>query len=235
MDEVIDEQPPARTLILFSDYACPLSYLGKVAMDRYAKWAIFPVNSEYRIFDLYNYIRSPNGGLERDIDLSDENYFTEVQASAKVLNEQLSLVDKLESPGFVDSYNAHKAALFVKREYPEAVFKQFHERVFQFRWQKGRDISQPNVLGSIGSSVGISSREIQSALNDSELEERLDALLKKRQRTRRPISPTTVYQELAMHGVVPFQTISQLVDAGQGHPGDEMGSQWFRYREYFDV
>lgn len=235
MSQRINERPPPRTLVLFSDYACPLSYLAKKAIDQYAKWAIFPVETDYRLFDLYNYIRSPDGDLERSLDLADENYFTEVQVSAEVLNDQLNLVNKLESPGFVDSYNAHKTALFVKKEYPEAVFKQFHEEVFQFRWREGRDISQPGVVKSIGLSVGISSREVQSALDDPELGEELDTLFKKRQRTRRPISPTTVYQELAVYGVIPFQTISQLVEAGQGHPGDEMGSQWFRYGEYFDV
>lgn len=235
MNQRINEQPPPRTLILFSDYACPLSYLAKKATDQYAKWAIFPVGLDYRPFDLYNYIRSPVGELEKDLDVADENYFTEVQASAEVLNDQLNLVDELESPGFVDSYNAHKAAFFVKREYPGAVFKQFHESVFRSRWKEGSDISQPEVLGSVGSSVGIPSRDIQSALDDSELEGDLNTLIKKRQRTRRPISPTTVYQELAVHGVIPFGTISQLVDAGQGHPGDEMGSQWFRSHEYFDI
>ncbi|RLM32878.1 DsbA family protein [Haloarcula sp. Atlit-120R] len=235
MSQRIDEQPPPRTLILFSDYACPLSYLAKEAMEQYAEWAIFPVDTDYRLFDLYNYIRSPSGDLDRDIDLADEQYFTEVQESAKVLNEQLKLVDTLQSPGFVDSYNAHKAAFFVKKEYPEEVFKHFHEKILQARWREGRDISQPDVLRSIGSSTGVSSGEIQTALDDSELGEELDTLFKKRQRTRRPISPTTVYQELSVHGVVPSQTISQLVDAGQGHPGDEMGARWFRYREYFNV
>lgn len=235
MSQLINQQPPPRTLVLYSDYTCPLSYLAKKAMDRYTKWAIFPVGADYRLFDLYNYIRSPDGNLERDLDQANENYFTELQSSANVLNDQWNLVDKLESPGFVDSYNAHKAALFVKEEYPETVFKQFHEEVFRSRWREGSDISQPSVLGSTGSLVGISSSEIQSALDDSELEEELDTILKKRQRTRRPISPTTVYQELAVHGVVSFQEISQLVDAGQGHPGDEMGSRWFQYREHFDI
>lgn len=227
MNQRIDEQPPPRTLVLFSDYTCPLSYLGKKAMEQYSKWAIFPVDTEYRLFDLYNYIRSSNGNLDRTLDLSDDDYFLEVQESAKVMNEQLNLVNNLQTPGFVDSHDAHKAAFFVKREYPTAVFEQFHEEVFRTRWCEGRDISQPDILGSIGSSVGIPSVEIESALNDSQIEDDLNMVLKKRQRTRRPISPTTVYQKHSLHGVTQFKRISQLVDASQGHPGDVRGAQWF--------
>lgn len=227
MGQRINEQPPPRTLVLFSDYACPLSYLGKKAMEQYSKWAIFPVDTEYRLFDLYNYIRSTDGDLDRSLDLSDENYFSKVQESAKILNEQLNLVNKLQSPGFVNSYNAHKAAFFVKKEYPTAVFEQFHEEIFRTRWREGKDIFQSDVLGSIGPPVGIPSSEIESALNDSKIEDELNIILKKRQRTRRPISPTTVYQKHSLQGVVPFEAISQLVDVGQGHPGDIMGAQWF--------
>lgn len=227
MSQRIDEQPPPRTLVLFSDYTCPLSYLGKKAMEQYSKWAIFPVDTEYRLFDLYNYIRSSDGDLDRTLDLSNKNYFAEVQESAKILNEQLNLVNKLQSPGFVDSYDAHKAAFFVKKEYPTAVFEQFHEEIFRTRWRKGKDISKLDVLRSIGPLVGIPSGEIESALNDSEIEDDLTMILKKRQRTRRPISPTTVYQKHSLHGVVPFEAISQLVDVGQGHPGDIKGARWF--------
>lgn len=235
MDEIIDEQPPPRTLILFSDYACPLSYLGKVAMDQYAKWAIFPVNTEYRLFDLYNYIRSPDGDLDRNLDVADEDYFLEVQESAKLLNEQLGLVSNLQSPGIVDSYKAHKVAYYVKKEYPKEEFERYHNAIFEARWQEERDISRPSVLKTIGTTVGLSSSDIQDAIDNFELEEELNTVFQKRQRTRRPVSPSTVYQELSVQGVVPFQTISQLVDSGKGHPGDEMGVGWFRYRDYFEV
>lgn len=235
MDEILNEQPPPRTLILFSDYACPLSYLGKVAMDRYAKWAIFPVDTEYRLFDLYNYIRSPDGDLDRTLDLAHEDYFLEVQESANILNNQLDLVSELQSPGIVDSYLAHKAAYYVKKEHSKEEFERYHDAIFEARWQEGRDISQKDVLKSIGTSVGLPPSEIHDATNDPDLENEIATILKKRQRTRRPISPITVYQELSLYGVIPFQTVSQLVESGQGHPGDEMGVQWFRYRDYFDV
>lgn len=235
MDGFLNEQPPPRTLISFSDYACPLSYLAKVAMDRYAKWSIFPVDTEYRLFDLYNYIRSPEGDLDRTLDLAGEEYFLEVQESAKVLNEQLNLVSDLGSPGVVDSYKAHKAAYYVKKENSQQEFERYHDAIFEARWQEERDISRSSVLKTLGTTVGLSSSDIHHAIDDSELEEELNTIFQKRQRTRRPISPSTVYQELSVQGVIPFQTISQLVDSGKGHPGDEMGVGWFRYRDYFEV
>lgn len=225
--------PPPRTLLYYSDYSCPLSYLGKQLFDQYTEFAVFPVDREYRFFDLYGYIRSPDGDLDQSLDQSEDNYQAQLRESAIALADRLNLGLSLHVSQEVDSWNAHQAGLYVKQEYPTPVFEAFHTAVFDALWRSGRDISDVDVLGRIGEHVGLTATEIHDAVNDTDLHETLQIQFKQIANRRRPISPMIVYQKLASYGVTPFDDIRRLVEAGEGHPADERGAQWFRYHEYF--
>lgn len=228
-----ESQPPPRTLVYYSDYGCPLSYIGKQLVDQYARWAVFPVDLEYRFLDLNWYLRSPTGVIDNSVDQTPGDHYGKVRESTKVLMEQLDFEMPLKFIGEIDSWNAHQAAFYVNQQYPLPVYEAFHDGVFTALWREGRDVSDPAVLKAIAEDVGVRASEIADALCDDDLEASLRVTFKEVATHRLPISPMVVYQKVASYGITPFADIRRLTQAGEGHPADEMGAQWFRYHDHF--
>jgi len=220
-----DEQspPPPRTLILYTDFSCPFSYILKSVVERYIQTAAFPPEIEYQMFDLNGTIRTQDGHIDRTQDNPQENYSKRVQVSVDILSEQRAVFVNREPPTDIDSWPAQKIAYWIKREYPKIVFETFHDRVFTEMWRENRDISERSVLKDIIQKTGINGTKIDEILDDDDFGEEFRAYLRRIKQQIPRVSPTLVYQEQTICGAISISDVRRLVKFAKGHPADEKG------------
>lgn len=215
--------PPPRTLVLYSDYSCPFSYILKSVVDRFIQTAAFPPEIEYHLFDLRGRLRVRDGGIDWSQDSPQDRYPHRVREAVDILSNQRAVVVKRNPPTRIDSWPAQKVAYWLKRKYPHIVFETFHHKVFSEMWIKNRDISDSSVLKDIARETGINTTKISEILNDDEFEDEFAAYLRRIKQQIPRISPTLVYQEQTVSGAISLGDIRRLVKFAKGHPADEMG------------
>jgi predicted DsbA family dithiol-disulfide isomerase len=217
-----NERPP-RTLILYSDYCCPFSYIAKVTVERYINTAIFPPKIKYRLFDLREPLRLPNGDLDWSRNQSRDDYAKRVQVAVDVLSEQRDVFIKNSTPLDVNSWSAQKAAYYIKENYPNIIFQMFHREIFRKLWREDKDIGKRTELKSVASKVGIQTDEIDQILDDDKFEKEFAAYLRRVKQSIPRATPTLVYQEQTISGAISLGDVRRLVRFAKGHPADEMG------------
>ena len=220
-----DEQspPPARTLILYTDYSCPFSYILKSVVERYIQTAVFPPKIEYHMFDLNETVRTQDGHIDRTWDSPQENYSRRVQVSVDILSEQRAVFVNRNPPTDIDSWPAQKISYWIKREYPKIVFETFYDEVFTEMWSEKRDISERSVLKDIIQRIGIKRTKVDEIFDDDDFDAEFRAYLRRIKQQIPRVSPTLVYQEQTICGAVSLSDVRRLVKFAKGHPADEWG------------
>ncbi|WP_327051409.1 DsbA family oxidoreductase [Halomicrococcus gelatinilyticus] len=166
-------------LVVYSDYVCPFSYLGKESLENYREERDDPLDVEWRVFDLRGYKRDDDGELRDVDDGKDDDYMAKVRENVEHLKAQFDAEMTVDFSVDADSWNANKATLFVRRNYDAETFRAFHDAVFEARWQAARDIGDPDVLADAAADAGVDPGEVRDAIADdaldADLEERFDA------------------------------------------------------------
>lgn len=200
-------------LVVYSDYVCPFCYLGRASMNQYLEDADDPPDVEWRFFDLRGHKRGSNGEIREDLDDGkDDAYYQRARENVQRLQEEYGVEMTVDLATGVDSFGAQQAALFVKKEYGEATFKEFHDAVFDALWQDGRDIGDPAVLAEIGESVGVESGALEAAVEDSSLEAELLERFSASKSAGVTGIPTFVYGDYVARGAVPPAQLRRLVE-----------------------
>lgn len=220
-----DEQspPPPRTLVLYTDYTCPFSYILKSVAERYIQTSVFPPEIEYHMFDLQENIRTQEGDIDWAQDNPQDHYSQRVQVAVDILSEQRAVFVNRDPPTEIDSWSAQKVAYWIKRNYPTTVFETFHDKVFNEMWREKKDITKRSVLKEIAQWTGINNTKIDEILDNDDFEEEFDAYLRRIKQQIPRSSPTLVYQEQTVSGTLSLSDIRRLVKFAKGHPADEMG------------
>ena len=191
----------------------PFCYLGKAAMEQYLDETDDPPEVEWRFYDLRGYKRGPDGRIDHDVeDGKDDDYFAQVRENVERLKDEYDAEMTLDYSLDVDSWDAQQAALYVRRNYDEETFLEFHEAVFTALWQDGRDIGDRDVLAEIGEAVGIDPDEIRAATEDEDLEADLREKFEQAQRAGVSGIPTFAYEGHAARGAIPPEQFRRLVD-----------------------
>ncbi|WP_418282082.1 DsbA family oxidoreductase [Halorubrum sp. DTA98] len=214
---------PARTLVLYTDYCCPFSYIMKNIVDRYIDTAIFPPDIEYRFFDLREPIRTSSGNLDWSQDQAREDYFQEVRVGVDILREQRGVFLAKDTCLKVNSKPAHKISYFIKQNYPKSVFEAVHDCIFRRLWRGKADISQRNELEDVLKESGINEEKVDDILDDDDVEKDLSAYFRRVKQNIPRSSPTLVYQEQTISGAISLGDVRRLVKFAKGHPADEFG------------
>ncbi|MDY6764187.1 MAG: DsbA family oxidoreductase [Halobacteria archaeon] len=199
-------------LVVYSDYVCPFCYLGKASMEEYLKETDKDIDVEWRVFDLRGYKRNPDGSIDDSVeDGKDDAYFEQVRENVKKLKDRYGVEMTLDFSVDVDSWNAQKASIYVKREHRDK-FDDFHEAVFDALWEGGRDIGDVDVLAEIGDSVGLDPDEIRSAVGDEELEDELKSRFEQAQQKGIRGVPAFIYDQHVATGAIPPHQFERLVE-----------------------
>lgn len=206
------DTPTDDTLAMYADYVCPFCYLGEASLDQYLESTDDPPEIEWRPFDLRGYKRGPDGGISHDVDDGkDDDYFAQVRENVERLKERYGVEMDLDYSLDVDSWNAQKAALFVRENHPER-FEAFHEAVFEALWQDGRDIGDPEVLAEIAEGVGLPGEEIHDAATSEDLDADLEKRFGAAHDSGVTAVPTFAYGDHAARGAVPPEQLKRLVE-----------------------
>lgn len=204
---------PDDPLVVYSDYVCPFCYLGRASMNQYLENADDPPDVEWRFFDLRGHKRGPNGEIRDDIDDGkDEAYYERARENVRRLQDEYGVEMTIDLATGVDSWDAQKAALFVKQEYGESVFKEFHDAVFDALWREGRDIGDPAELAQIGDAIGIEPEALVEAIGDPALEVELTERFSASKSAGVTGIPTFVYGDYVARGAVPPAQVRRLVE-----------------------
>lgn len=206
---------PDDSLVVYSDYVCPFCFLGRASLKQYLADAADPPSVEWRFFDLRDHKRGPDGRIRQDVDDGkDAAYYERARQNVRRLSDEYGVEMTSELATDVDSWNAQQTALYVKKEYGESVFKDFHDAVFDALWVDGRDISAVEVLRELGEAVGVRSEEVTEAVEDEALSAELTARFKESKSAGVSAVPTFVYDGYVARGAVPPEHVRRLVDGG---------------------
>lgn len=206
---------PEDTLVVYSDYVCPFCYLGKDSLERYLDQAEDRPEVEWRPFDLRWHKRTADGEIDDSVpDGKDEAYYQRAKRNVERLKEEYGVEMTLDLSRDIDSWNAQKASLFVRREHGDEAFERFHDAVFDALWKDARDIGDPDVLADVAESAGLDPESIREAVDSDELEEDLREALARSHRAGVTGVPTFVYNDLRMPGAIPPENIEKIVENG---------------------
>lgn len=200
-------------LQVYSDYVCPFCYIGKASLQKFLQETDDPPPVQWEPFDLRGYKRDEDGTIRHDVDDGkDEQYFEEVRKNVRRLKDKYDLEMNLDFSLEVDSWKAHKAALFVRENEDDETFQAFHEAVFDALWKQGRDIGDPEVLEDLTNQVGMDPGPLLSALENESLEKQLQSRLERARSMGIRAVPLFVYDSHAARGAVPPSQLRRLVN-----------------------
>jgi len=199
-------------LVIFSDYVCPFCFLGKASLENYLEETGESVETEWRPFDLQGHKRGPDGEIQSDVsDGKDEAYFEKARENVRRLQAEydVEMTDELRRD--VDSWNAHKAALYARDEASDETFQAFNDAIFDALWLDGRDIGDVDVLVELAETCGLDGDDIRQAVESSEYDERVrDAFAESKQVGIRGV-PTFFFDGQGMQGAVPPEQLQILL------------------------
>jgi len=200
------------TVTVYADYVCPFCYLGYASFDRYRDDREEPLPAEWHPFDLRANKRRPDGTIDHTADDDkDEAYFEEAKQNVRRLADNYGVEMAQELARDVDSFPAQRVAFRAQTDRPEA-FDAFHRGLFDALWEDGRDISDPDVIASVGSAAGLPEGFVAETLDDDGSVDALEAAFDAAQRDRITGVPTFVTGEQAARGAVPPEQLRRLVE-----------------------
>lgn len=202
-----------ETLVVYSDYVCPFCYLGKASLEQYLESTSDPPDVEWRVFDLRGYKRDEEGNVDTSVeDGKDDQYFEQVRDNVQKLKREYGVEMNLDFSLEVDSWNALKAALFVKERERDESFLRFHEGLFQAIWKDQRDIGDPDVIADVAREAGLEPEPILEALRDKQWETELKSRFREAKRMGITGIPIFIYGRHAARGAVPPEQLKRLVE-----------------------
>jgi len=205
-------QQTTDSVLVYADYVCPFCYLGYESLDQYRAGRDRPLETDWHPFDLRSRQRREDDTIDHSVDDGkDEEYYEQARQNVERLAEQYDadMADTLRKD--VDSYDAQRVALRVKREYPER-FEAFHRGVFDALWEDGEDIGDQAVLEDIAAEAGLPADVVAEALADEGTEAELEAAFDAATQQRITGVPTFVSGEHAARGAVPPEQLERLID-----------------------
>lgn len=139
---------PAVPVVVFSDFACPFSYVTEEALRRVAEEVELEV--DYRAFELFP---APDP-LPPDAE-------AEWAEALRPLAEEVGV--ELRRPGYRSrTGKAHEAARLAREKGVEA---RFRAAVFAAYFQQGLDVGRIDVLVGVGAGVGLDRTELKVVLD----------------------------------------------------------------------
>ncbi len=206
----------ADVITVYSDYVCPFCYLGKHSLEEYRESTEDPPEVEWRAFDLRGQKRGPDGEIREDADDGkDDDYFEQAKQNVRRLQEEYGVEMSIDLSRDVDSWNAHQAAVGVRREYDDETFHAFHDAVFDALWQDGEDIGDVDVLADVAESVGVSPEHIREFVADDDLDAAVREQFRESQQAGVTGVPTFAYDGYGARGAVPPSQLERLVDGAE--------------------
>jgi predicted DsbA family dithiol-disulfide isomerase len=149
----------AVPLVVFSDFACPFSYVTEAAVRRMQRAGeVQPAWMAWELYPAPAPLPEPSGGW---ID------------ALRPLADELDL-PLLVRPLAVRTRKAHEAAAFAERK---GVGRQMREALFAAYFGEGRDISRIDVLAELGAGLGLDVTEMRVVLDVGGAAARIDAEL----------------------------------------------------------
>ena len=149
----------AVPLVVFSDFACPFSYVTEAAVRRMQRAG--EVQPTWMAFELYP--------APAPLPESKGEWMEALRPLAAELDLPLAV-----PPVAVRTRKAHEAAAFAERK---GVGRQMREAVFAAYFGEGRDISRIDVLTELGAGLGLDETELRVGLDVGGAAGRIDAEL----------------------------------------------------------
>lgn len=202
-------------ITVYSDYVCPFCYLGRQSLTEYQERRDSELEIAWRPFDLRRRKRGPDGEIDHSVeDGKDDAYFEQVRENVARLKAEYDVDEMLaleDLPDDVDSFDAQVASVYVQEEYPER-WLAFDEAIFEALWLDGKDIGDTDVITAIADAVGLAPEEIETAVGNEDLRDRVRAKFTEAQRDGITGVPTFAYDGHAARGAVPPDQLERLVE-----------------------
>lgn len=209
------DEEAAGPLTVFSDYVCPFCYLGRASLETYQDGREEPLETEWHPFDLRGYKRDESGEIREDVDDGkDEAYFEQVRENVARLADEFDVDIDLDAVPDIDSWDAQKAALYVREEHPDR-FEAFDDALFEAFWTEHRDIGYEAVILDVAESVGLDRDELADVLASEAWDERLEEEFREARQLGVTGVPTFAYDRHAARGAVPPAQLERLVEGAQ--------------------
>lgn len=207
-----DDADDADELLVFSDYVCPFCYLGRKSLEQFREDREEPLSTDWHPFDLRGYRRGDDGEIQSDVDDGkDEAYFERVRENVERLKAEYDVEMDLDAVPDIDSWDAQKAALYVREEHPEQ-FTEFDDALFEAYWSDHRDIGDEAVILDVAEAVGLDTDELAEALDDDEWDEQLETAFQEARELGVTGVPTFAHEGRAARGAVPPEQLRKLVE-----------------------
>jgi predicted DsbA family dithiol-disulfide isomerase len=201
------------SVTVYSDYVCPFCYLGRKSLDQYQDNREEELEVDWHPFDLRSQKRGPDGEIYQSVDDGkDDEYYQQAMENVERLQEQYGVDMNMDTATDVDSLNAQIVSYYVKEHYPYETWLEFDEAVLHALWQEGRDIGQEEVLVELAEDVGIDGDEVNSALNDEGIRQKIHEKFSESHQQGVTGVPTFAYEGYAARGAVPPDQLQRLVE-----------------------
>jgi predicted DsbA family dithiol-disulfide isomerase len=201
------------SVTVYSDYVCPFCYLGRKSLDQYQDNREEELEVDWHPFDLRSQKRGPDGEIDQSVDDGkDDEYYQQAMENVERLQEQYGVDMNMDTATDVDSLNAQIVSYYVKEHYPYETWLEFDEAVLHALWQEGRDIGQEEVLVELAEDVGIDGDEVNSALNDEGIRQKIHEKFSESHQQGVTGVPTFAYEGYAARGAVPPDQLQRLVE-----------------------
>jgi predicted DsbA family dithiol-disulfide isomerase len=201
------------SVTVYSDYVCPFCYLGRKSLDQYQDNREEELEVDWHPFDLRSQKRGPDGEIDQSVDDGkDDEYYQQAMENVERLQEQYGVGMNMDTATDVDSLNAQIVSYYIKEHYPYETWLEFDEAVLHALWQEGRDIGQEEVLVELAEDVGIDGDEVNSALNDEGIRQKIHEKFSESHQQGVTGVPTFAYEGYAARGAVPPDQLQRLVE-----------------------
>jgi predicted DsbA family dithiol-disulfide isomerase len=201
------------SVTVYSDYVCPFCYLGRKSLDQYQDNREEELEVDWHPFDLRSQKRGPDGEIDQSVDDGkDDEYYQQAMENVERLQEQYGVDMNMDTATDVDSLNAQIVSYYIKEHYPYETWLEFDEAVLHALWQEGRDIGQEEVLVELAEDVGIDGDEVNSALNDEGIRQKIHEKFSESHQQGVTGVPTFAYEGYAARGAVPPDQLQRLVE-----------------------
>jgi predicted DsbA family dithiol-disulfide isomerase len=199
-------------LVIFSDYVCPFCYLGKASLETYLSESGKDVEIDWRPFDLQAHKRGPDGDIRSGVsDGKSEAYFERAKQNVRRLQDEYDVEMTLELSRDIDSWRAHKAALWVEQSADADQFEAFNNAIFDALWRDARDIGDPDVLADLAEEVGLDGDAVRHAAESDDLDDALREAIDESQQVGIRGVPAFFYDGRGTQGAVPPEHFEELL------------------------
>ncbi|MGH2626517.1 MAG: DsbA family oxidoreductase, partial [Anaerolineales bacterium] len=192
---------PGPVVVVFSDYACPFCYLGKVAVDQLKRE--FPVQVEWRHIEIHP--ETPLDGIPRAS--LGVGYYSQAWLHVERLAAERGIPIH-PSPLLVNTSFA-----LIATEYARAQgrFAAFHDAVFRAYWLEGQNIGALKVLGALAKQVGLDPAGLTTYFKAGAWVAALEAQRRSAADHRVTGVPTVVIAESVIVGAQPYEVLREAV------------------------